>query len=62
LQVSDNLPIISEGRYGARRKAICEFCKEKHEGLIEHCELEVMGIDTRNPQHANKVLLQNVID
>jgi hypothetical protein len=30
--------------------------------MKEHCELEVMGLDTRKPEIASKVLLQNVMD
>lgn len=30
LQVRDNLPIVSEGKYGARRRATCDFCKKSH--------------------------------
>lgn len=61
LQVRDNLPMIEEGKY-VRRRATCEFCKEKHDSVTDHCELEVMGLDTRKPEVASKVLLQNVLD
>jgi hypothetical protein len=30
--------------------------------MTEHCELEVMGLDTNKPELASKVLLQNVMD
>jgi hypothetical protein len=62
LHIRENLPIIVEGKYGARRRATCDFCKEKHDSMTEHCELEVMGLDTSKPEIASKVLLQNVMD
>jgi len=31
LQVRDNLPIITEGKYGLRKRSTCDFCKEKHD-------------------------------
>ncbi len=59
----DNLPIVGEGnRYGVRKKVLCEFCKERHDSLTEHCELEVMGLDTRDSLVASKITLQNNID
>ncbi len=57
LQVRDNLPIVSEGKYGARRRATCDFCKKSHLSNVEHCPLEVMGLDTDKPEIASKVLL-----
>jgi hypothetical protein len=62
LQVRDNLPIVTEGRYGTCRKPTCDFCKEKHDVQIEHCDLEVMGLDTSNSIIASKVTLQNILD
>lgn len=62
LQVRDNLPTVTVGKYNARQKAVCDFCKERHDNLTDYCELEVMGLDTRVPLIASKVLLQNVID
>jgi len=62
LHVRDNLPVVYEGKYNARRRATCDFCKEKHDTMTEHCELEVMGLDTSKAEVASKVLLQNVLD
>jgi len=30
--------------------------------MVEHCPLEIMGLDTEKPEIASKVLLQNVLD
>lgn len=30
--------------------------------MTEHCELEVMGLDTRDSLVASKVTLQNILD
>ena len=30
LEVRDNLPTVQVGKYGARRSATCDFCKEQH--------------------------------
>lgn len=62
LQIRDNLPTVAEGKYGSRRRAVCEFCQEKHDVMTEHCELEIMGLDCSKPDIASKVLLQNVLD
>lgn len=62
LQVSCNLPTVTLGKYNARQKAVCEFCKERHDNLTQFCELEILGLDTRSPSVASKVLLQNVLD
>ena len=56
------MPIISSGKYNARRSAPCDFCKEKHDVMIDHCELEIMGLDASKPEIACKILLENVLD
>jgi hypothetical protein len=56
------LPIISSGKYNARRSAPCDFCKERHDVMNDHCELEIMGLDASKPEIASKILLENVLD
>lgn len=62
LQIRDNLPTVSSGKYNARIAAPCEFCKQRHDVMNDHCELEFMGLDANKPEIASKILLENVIN
>lgn len=33
LEIRDNLPTVQVGKYGARRSAACEFCKNRHDSM-----------------------------
>lgn len=58
----DNLPMIQVGKYGARRSATCDFCKDTHDSMVEFCDMEVMGLDCTVPQIASKVTVETIID
>ena len=62
LHLKDNLPTIQMGRFGARRPATCDFCKELHDSMQDFCELEVLGLDCTQEEIQKRVTLQNVID
>lgn len=60
VHVIDNLPSIKEGKY-TKRKADCEFCKEKH-GQANTCDLKLKGMSANNDEGAKEIRIEDIFE
>lgn len=59
--VYDNLPMISEGKYGTRRRAQCEFCRVSH-GMADTCDMKVGTVSANSEEGCRSLRLRDVIE
>lgn len=63
VHVRDNLPLVPMGKYGARQRATCEFCEQKHGYRDDYCDLELDELDVnQSVENASNATIGQILE
>ena len=60
IQIEDNIPLVSKGKYGVRARAECEFCGSKHMMADKLCHPIIDSKNGNEFEHCKEITMNDI--